>query len=133
MAIRRVTRWAPVPEKLGEPYCLGMPKCCKEVTLEWEDGKEEPQVKTRERRIAGWGRINDELHTFFMSEEESVGANKDGLVPATLIIHEPVQEPTLVEAVEAAVKKWESGFYNLIPETEAVVAAFKREKQKSTR
>lgn len=147
MAKRRVTRyvsdgglmelrerWHNVSVQPTKDDCF-----CNPITIEYDDGEEEPQVKTGERRVEGWGRIEDRGRTFFMSDSEMGDGNNAGLERATLIIHEPIPEPTLVEAVEAHINKWGRPGSSSQPkalETDgdtytSMYEALKREKSKS--
>jgi hypothetical protein len=137
MAIRRVTRYvsSPVWDLLLRDQ--DVPGFYKEprgftdyypVTI--EIGKEEPQVKTRERRVEGHAWRNSHSgETLFIAMPAPPSrhncANGEPCLPAVLIVTEPVQEPTLVEAAE----QYLEGMLTKSDLREALA----REKQKSTR
>jgi len=131
MAIRRVTRYV-VKDWIEDWIDNYMPgpggNIQTPVTIEYDDGKEGPQVKTRERRVEGCvGDFLGDGYRFYTPHTGGCASPS-----ATLIIHEPIPEPTLVEAVEA----YKSVIMNGPPagrEWAAVCDALAREKQKSTR
>jgi hypothetical protein len=145
MAIRRVTRWFTRTGLAGlemgyDASAVGerMNHHNVPVTLTWDDGKEEPQVKTRERRVecfvmrsvdGGICRDSEDGMPFLYRGKEET----DEYLPAVLIVTEPVPEPSLVEAVEALDKYWRDHNYQLSTEAASVRSALQREKQKSTR
>jgi hypothetical protein len=120
MAKRTVTRWHHNPELIGaDRNDVVICKECIPVKMEWDDGLPEPSKcphdwpeamggseclklnqssETRERRVEGF--VGES-----MIPESFISAPLNNpmkeWIRATLIIHEPVKEMTLVEAVEA--------------------------------
>jgi hypothetical protein len=149
MAIRRVTRYVSRNGVIelngnGRHACTWASGVDKDfnlpVTIEYDDGKEEPQVKTRERRFSG--NVLTRPNYPYQPEPDpntfSVNLNprrESESLPAVLVVTEPVPEPTLAEVVEAYCSPGGGATTdNPMGLTRGdLKAALDREKQKSTR
>jgi hypothetical protein len=137
MAKRTVTRFLHCdPSSSG----FDMEAChrsdCKKVKMEWDDGLPEPEClpklnqspETRERRIEGF--VSDHLSEYSPVAHIFTTSERDRTWPATLIIHEPVKEMTLVEAVQALVDTWRQEGVGISKEAKGLREALAREKAK---
>ena len=110
--IRRVTRWVTSfgIAVLDGGNVPGMLNCQNTeyripITIEYDDGTGEPLPATRERVVEGWvhGTWQDGYVAMRFANYRDAPAHD--LLPARLIITEPVPEMTLLAAVEAYVKE----------------------------
>ena len=102
-------------------------KCCGETFCRCHERVAQPA--TRDRVVEGFvgydaaGVIKKGISPWFYQERLH-----DSNVPATLIIHEPVREPTLYEAVEALFTAWSVPSSSETGYVSRLRAAFNREK-----
>lgn len=122
----------------------GRPTCCAcHVTGTWvrpgrpplpcTNAFHKPKPETRDRVVEGHVYTGATCNFY----AGPVPPNVSGAVDATLIIHEPVKEPTLAEAAQAVVDYWDRHGLNgplaepLFSKREALRAALAREKGKA--
>ena len=129
--IRRVQRWGAEP---WFPEFVGVGKLSLHYTkpfiLEYDDGEPE-MLKTEDRVVEGVVGASGIPSTWVSNEDLGDTGRMSEWIPATLTIHEPVKEPTLLEAVERYLRA-PTSMYSAIETLDARVemrAAVEREKK----